>query len=72
MQKNIQYVMDQKGNKIAVQVPLDDWNKLLKDYKKLKQYHRLKRDLSEAFDEIKKIENGEIEPETLEDFLNEC
>ncbi|MCK4760563.1 MAG: hypothetical protein KAW12_00085 [Candidatus Aminicenantes bacterium] len=72
MQINVQYLTDSKSNKLAVQVPFKDWSKLIAGYNKIRQYYKLKQDLKESFKEIEEIENGDIEPVTLSEFLNEC
>ncbi len=56
---NINYLTDSKGNKVAVQVPFKEWSKLIEDYSRLKQYHRLKNNLKKSFREIEEIESGE-------------
>ena len=72
MNLHIQYLTDEKGTKIAVQIPFKEWLEFLTDYNHLKQYVELKKGLADAFQEVHDIEQGKTFPITLEEFLNEC
>ena len=72
MNLNIQYLTDTNGKKKAIQIPIAQWNKFIKDYKKQAQYSKLKKGIKEAFKEIKEIEKGNLKEVTLTEFLNEC
>lgn len=69
---HVQYVTNEHGLKTAVQIPLQEWQALLKEYAYFKQYATLKQGLTEAFQEIREIENGKTSGKTLQEFLNEC
>ena len=56
MQMNINYLTDNSGNKVAVQIPLKEWAELIEDYNRLKQYYDLKEILTESFHEIEEME----------------
>jgi hypothetical protein len=71
MQMNINYLTDNRGNKVAVQIPFNQWSKLMEDYNRLKQYYDLKEILTESFREIEEIEKGEKSTPSLSEFLNE-
>jgi hypothetical protein len=71
MQMNINYLTDNSGNKVAVQIPLNEWSELIEDYNRLKQYYDLKEILKESFREIEDIEKGEKSTPSLSEFLNE-
>jgi len=71
MQMNINYLTDNSGNKVAVQIPLNEWSELIEDYNRLKQYYDLKEILKESFREIEEIEKGEKSTPSLSEFLNE-
>jgi hypothetical protein len=58
MQMNINYLTDNSGNKVAVQIPLNEWSELIEDYNRLRQYYDLKEILTESFREIQEIEKG--------------
>lgn len=68
---NLQYVTGKNGRPKAVQVPIKEWEKLIKDYKHVKQVSKMKNDLAEAVSEIEEIKKGKRKPVLLKDFLNE-
>ncbi|MEA3475558.1 MAG: hypothetical protein U9R23_03830 [Candidatus Cloacimonadota bacterium] len=72
MNLHIQYLTDNKGTKTAVQIPFKEWTKFIEAYKYFRQYSKLKRGIRDAFQEIKQIENGNVEEISLNEFLNEC
>jgi hypothetical protein len=71
MQMNINYLTDNSGNKVAVQIPLNEWSELIEDYNRLRQYYDLKEVLTESFHEIEEIEKGEKSAPSLSEFLDE-
>ena len=71
MDLHIQYLTDENGAKTAVQIPYKEWLEFYDRYRHLRQYSKLKKDLRDAFDEIKNIETGSIKKITLEEFLND-
>ena len=66
----IQYVNDQTGKTKAVQLPVEEWEKLLGKLKKYEQTLKVKSDLEEAFAQVEKIRKGKIKKQTLGEFLN--
>ena len=72
MNLHVQYLTDDKGTKTAVKIPFKEWTKFIEDYNHLRQYSKLKRGIKDAFEEIKQIENGNVEEISLSEFLNEC
>lgn len=72
MPSHIQYLIDEKGSKTAVQIPFEEWLRFFEEYQYFKQYATLKQGLEDAFQEIKSIENGNQSHVTLEEFLNVC
>jgi hypothetical protein len=71
MQMNINYLTDNSGNKVAVQIPFKEWSELIEDYNRLKQYYQLKEIFKESFREIEAIEKGEKSTPSLSEFLDE-
>ena len=67
----MQYVNDVSGNTQAVQLPINEWNKMLNKLNKYEQALKLKSDLKAAMDEVKKLKDKKIPKQTLSDFLNE-
>jgi hypothetical protein len=68
---NLQYVTSKNGRPKAVQVPIKEWERLIKDYKHAKQISKMKNDLTEAISEIEEIKKGKKKTVLLKDFLNE-
>ena len=71
MELQIQYLTDDKGAKKAVQIPINQWQRILKKSKSFEQQLRLKNDLTEALSDVKKMRKGTKKKTTLLGFLNE-
>ena len=67
----IQYVSDQNGNPQAVQLPIEDWKRLLTKLQKYEQTLKVKSDLREAFEQVAALRKSKAKKQTLSDFLNE-
>ncbi|MGF7138244.1 hypothetical protein [Roseimarinus sediminis] len=71
---NLQYITDKKGHKNAVQLPIEDWEKIQKDLEELDRLRNKKQfmaELAEAVEEMKLVMNGKLQARNAEDFLNE-
>jgi hypothetical protein len=71
MKLAIQYVSDQNGNPQAVQLPIEDWKRLLSKLQKYEQSLKVKSDLREAFQQVAALRKSKAKKQTLSDFLNE-
>ena len=71
MKISIQFVNDLSGNTTSVQLPINDWNRVLNKLNKYEQALKLKSDIKIALDEVKKPKNKNTQKQTLTDFLNE-
>ena len=71
MKTAVQYLNDQKGNTRAVQLPLTQWNRLINKLNRYEQMLKIKSDLTKSFEEVKKMQQGKIKKQSLQDFLNE-
>ena len=71
MKLAIQYVNDSKGKIQSVQLPLNDWEKLIKKLNKYEQILKIKSDLVEAFNEINLLNKSGAKKQTLKGFLDE-
>ena len=67
----LQYVNDSKGKTQAVQLPLNEWEKLLSRLRKYEQAFKLKTDLKEALAEVSQLRRAKGHKQTLNEFLNE-
>jgi len=71
MNVNIQYLTDSKGNRTAVQIPYENWIELLEENQKLRQLLKLKKDLTEAFQEVENHQKGKKSLPSLDELINE-
>lgn len=71
MKIQLQYLNDQEGNLKAVQIPIEEWEKLEGILKKYEQTLQVKEDLLAAFDEVRQIRAGKIPKQSLSEFLDE-
>lgn len=71
MKTDIQYINDTSGNTRAVQLPITQWTKLMKKLNKYEQMLQLKSDLTQSLEEVKKMRQGKMKKQSLQDFLNE-
>ncbi len=70
MKAAVQYVNDHKGNTQAVQLSIFQWTRLMNRLSKYEQMLKLKSDLTQSFEEVKKMRQGKIKKQFLKDFLN--
>lgn len=71
---DLQYIVDTKGHKKAVQLSLKSWKVIQKDLEELQQLRNKKQflaELSEAVEEMKLIKAGKLQARSADDFLNE-
>jgi len=65
------YVVDNKGQKIFVQINLQDWENFVSEFKRIEMSLSFKNKLKKAFQEVRQIQKGGKKGTTLNDFLNE-
>ena len=71
---DLQYITDTRGHKSAVQLPMNEWERIQKDLNELERLRNKKiflAELSEAVEEMKLIKEGKKQARNAEDFLNE-
>lgn len=71
MKTGVQFLNDQKGKTQAVQLSISHWTRLMNRLNKYEQMLKIKSDLTHAFEEVKKMRQGKIKKQSLQDFLNE-
>jgi hypothetical protein len=71
MKTAVSYINNRKGQPRAVQLPISHWTKLMNKLNKYEQMLSLKSDLTKAFAEVKKMQQGKAKKQSLQDFLNE-
>jgi PHD/YefM family antitoxin component YafN of YafNO toxin-antitoxin module len=67
----IEYIRDRRGKPKAVQLPVQEWEKIVRKLRKYKQTLKLKSDLKEALDEVAQIRKSHSKKRTLTEVLNE-
>lgn len=65
------YVTNQQGQRIFVQISVQEWENFVNEYKRIENLLLMKHKLKNAFREIRQIQKGEKKGTTLTDFLNE-
>lgn len=71
---DVQYIIDGRGQKSGVQLPIQEWEKIQKDLVELDRLRNKKlflAELAEAIEEMKLIKEGKIRARDAEEFLNE-
>lgn len=68
---SIQYLNDEAGNTKAVQIPIEEWKKLVVKISTYEQTLKIKSDLVEAFSQVDQMRSGKIEKQSMINFLNE-
>jgi hypothetical protein len=66
----VQYLTNEEGEKIAVQLPIAQWEQFLAEYQHLSEYQSLKSGIQEAMQEWQAIKRGEKKAISLSEFLN--
>lgn len=67
----VKYIVDDKGEKTSVVVPLRDWNNLEHRYEKLANKVRILTGIKKGISEVKRARKAGKKLPTLTDFLNE-
>lgn len=68
------FVVDLKGHKNAVLLPIKEWERIKKELDELERLRNKKlflMELTEAVEELKLVEDGKIQARNAEDLLNE-
>ncbi|TAK62495.1 MAG: hypothetical protein EPO24_04890 [Bacteroidetes bacterium] len=71
MQVSLNYVNDTKGTLRAVQMPIEDWKKVLDTLRRYEQALQVQSDLTTAFAEVEMMRAGKLKKKTLSSFLHE-
>ncbi len=67
----LQYLNDAHGHTKAIQMPLDEWEKVLNKLKKYEQALKIKSDLKDAFQQVAMLKESKQSKQTLKEFLND-
>ena len=72
MKAPLHYVNDADGNVQAVQVPVQQWNKLIEKLRHYEQLLKLRSTLGTALDQVEQMRSGKLKKRTLKDVLREA
>jgi hypothetical protein len=65
MKLAVEYIKDRRGRTKAVQLPMQEWERLLKRLKKYEQASKIKSDLKEAFDDVDQMRKSKGKKKNL-------
>lgn len=71
MARALKYMVDEKGDKTSVLVPLKTWEKINEDYTRLQNKLNLFLGIKNGFKEVKEAKKTGKKLQTLKDFLRE-
>ncbi len=71
MAQPIKYMVDEKGQKTSVLVPLTTWTKINEDFTKLQNKLTVLLGVKSAFNEVKSAKKSGKKLQTLKDSLSE-
>lgn len=71
MSSNVTYIVNGRGERLFVQLPVDDWNRLMVERERLAFENKFRKRLRRALKESERIHNGEAPAVSLGEFLDE-
>ena len=71
MASALKYMVDEKGDKTSVLVPLKTWEKINQDYFKLQNKLKVLTGIKEGLAEVSEAKKSGKKLQTLKDFLRE-
>jgi hypothetical protein len=71
MKVPLRYLNDAEGNLEAVQVPVDEWNKIVSKATRYERIMKIRSALTEALREVDLIRQGKLKKQSLTEFLRE-
>jgi len=67
----LKYIVDDKGDKTSVLIPLKTWEKINQDYTKLQNKLKVMTSIKEGMKEVRDAAKSGKKLQTLKDFLSE-
>lgn len=71
MASELTNIVNGSGERLFVQIPVKDWDKLMSERKRLLSESKFKKALKRAIDESEQIRRGEVKAVSFNEFLNE-
>jgi hypothetical protein len=63
------YIVDSQGRKVFVQLSVQEWEKLVQEFRRMESLLSFKSKLKNAFREVREIQRGERTGQTIDAFL---
>ena len=71
MTNDLTYIVNDSGERLYVQIPMRDWDRLMSERKRLLSEAKFKKSLKLAIEESERIRKGEVKAVSFSEFLNE-
>ena len=71
MARELTYIVNGSGERLFVQIPVKDWDKLMSERKRLLSESKFKKTLKKAIDESEQIRLGKVMAVSFNEFLDE-
>ena len=71
MSSAIKYMIDEKGTKTSVLVPLKTWEKMTQDYSRMQKKLQILSGIKAGLDEVKAAKKSGRKLQTLKEFLRD-
>jgi len=71
MENALKYIVDEKGHKSSVLIPIEQWDDINKKYNKLLNKIRVMTSIKNGLEEVHTAKKSGKKLQTLKDFLNE-
>ncbi len=71
MSNALKYMIDEKGDKTSVLVPLKTWEKINQEYTKLQKKLKIFTGIKAGLNEVKAVRKSGKKLQTLKDFIRE-
>jgi PHD/YefM family antitoxin component YafN of YafNO toxin-antitoxin module len=71
MQPQVNYVVNEKGTPVFVQISVQDWEAFLEEHNRLRKKLGFRARLTAALEEVNAVQNGQKTAISLNQFLDE-
>ncbi len=71
MKAKVKYIIDEKGDRTAVVIPIGEWNLLKKELIEFQEFQKLKQSLKKGFKEVDNMVSGKVRKKTFDEFFEE-
>lgn len=71
MSSNVTYIVNGRGERLFVQLPVEEWDRLMSERERLVSENKFRSRLQRAVKESDRIHRGEASAVALDEFLDE-